>query len=129
MNAEEFKREWLSAFARGISKKELERHVTGRGGYVWHIFCAGLAEEGSYLVGDAAREAYRKAKKDGAIYIEPFLKKAESVPLCVELYEASALERLTEVYVVGKGFKWTYVKTHEGDWCGPYFYKKPTEYI
>lgn len=29
-----------------------------------------------------------------------------------------------DVYVVDKEFTWTYVKTHETGWCGPYFSRK-----
>lgn len=29
-----------------------------------------------------------------------------------------------DVYVVDKGFNWTYVRTHETGWCGPYFSRK-----
>ena len=28
-----------------------------------------------------------------------------------------------EFYVVAKDYSWTYIKTHECDLCGPYFYK------
>ena len=30
-------------------------------------------------------------------------------------------EKLNEFYVVAKDYSWTYIKTHEGDLCGPYF--------
>jgi hypothetical protein len=26
-----------------------------------------------------------------------------------------------DVYIVDKGFNWTYIQTHETGWCGPYF--------
>ena len=29
--------------------------------------------------------------------------------------------KMTELYVVAKDYSWTYIKTHEGDLCGPYF--------
>ena len=28
-----------------------------------------------------------------------------------------------DVYIVAKDFSWTYVRTHERDYCGPYFCK------
>ena len=28
-----------------------------------------------------------------------------------------------DIYIVDKEFTWTYVYTHEGFWCGPYFCK------
>jgi hypothetical protein len=32
------------------------------------------------------------------------------------------IDRLcTEVYITAADFSWTYIKTHEGDCCGPYF--------
>ena len=30
-------------------------------------------------------------------------------------------QKLTEFYVVAQDYSWTYIKTHEGDLCGPYF--------
>ncbi|WP_430234929.1 DUF4275 family protein [Priestia endophytica] len=30
----------------------------------------------------------------------------------------------TDIYVVNKDFNWTYVKTYETEWCGPYFSRK-----
>lgn len=31
-----------------------------------------------------------------------------------------------DAYIVAEDFSWTYVKTHENGWCGPYFcYRKP----
>ena len=39
------------------------------------------------------------------------------------LNTAEALDDFVEIYVVGKDFKWTYIKTHE-DMCGPYFMRK-----
>lgn len=32
-------------------------------------------------------------------------------------------KELSEFYVVSKDYSWTYIKTHEGDLCGPYFLK------
>ncbi|MDD1369981.1 DUF4275 family protein, partial [Bacillus sp. MHSD17] len=29
-----------------------------------------------------------------------------------------------DIYIVGKEFTWTFVKTHEHRWCGPYFTKR-----
>lgn len=29
-----------------------------------------------------------------------------------------------DIYVVDKVFTWTFVKTHETGWCGPYFARK-----
>ena len=47
--------------------------------------------------------------------------------------KASVIEKITakavdkdkasDVYIVAKDFSWTYVRTHEEGWCGPYFCK------
>ncbi|MCU4991060.1 DUF4275 family protein [Bacillus cereus] len=29
-----------------------------------------------------------------------------------------------DIYIVDKDFTWTFVKTHEHRWCGPYFTRK-----
>ena len=53
-------------------------------------------------------------------------------PTCkgdVEINIAKAIDELVEVYVTGKNFEWTYIKTHENDWCGPYFMKKNTPFL
>ena len=33
-------------------------------------------------------------------------------------------DRASDVYIVAKDFSWTYVRTHEEGWCGPYFCKR-----
>ena len=58
MTLNEFEKRWLAAFAEGISKKQLEKYVVSRGNHIWHLFSWELLPEGSYLKGDAAREAY-----------------------------------------------------------------------
>ena len=40
---------------------------------------------------------------------------------------AKVLDDFSEVFVIDKNFKWTYVHTHEG-YCGPYFYEIGVEY-
>jgi hypothetical protein len=37
---------------------------------------------------------------------------------------ANDLKNELDIYVVDKGFNWTYVKTHETGWFGPYFSRK-----
>ena len=40
------------------------------------------------------------------------------------LFTADDLIDETDIYIVDKEFNWTYVKTHETGWCGPYFSRK-----
>lgn len=39
-------------------------------------------------------------------------------------FDSNDLLEESDVYVVDKEFNWTYVKTHETGWCGPYFSRK-----
>ena len=116
----------MNHFASGISKEDIKKYVVSTGNYIWHVFSWKLLPEETYLVGDEARRAYDAADKKNAMYIDAF-----GDGVCKALddkYEkAASLEVLTEVYVVAKDFSWTYIKTHEEDFCGPYFCRKNSE--
>lgn len=123
MKYKEFRKQWLSHFARGISKKAIEKYVVSTGNFIWHIFSWELLPTGSFLEGDAAREAFDKLNcklKESAIYIEPF-EKVDSFSLSCNEATSVDLDGRTEIYVVAKDFSWTYIKTHEGYLCGPFF--------
>ena len=121
MTKEEFYTKWLEVFASGISKDDIKKYVKSTGNYIWHIFSWELLNDNKYLKGNEAKEAYDTIDKKGAIYIEWFEDK-HSKDILWNLNTANALDDLVEVYVVGKDFKWTYIKTHE-NMCGPYFMK------
>ena len=123
MDLATFKKRWLDAFAPGIPAKNIKKYVISTGNYIWHVFSWKLLPDGSYLVGDAARKAYDQADKRGAVYIEPF-DRGGSKSLTWDMDKASVLDSLTEVYVVAADNSWTYIKTHENDYCGPYFLRK-----
>lgn len=123
MDLTAFKNRWLNTFAPDIPAKDIKRYVVSTGNYIWHVFSWELLPDDAYLVGDAARAAYDQADKRGAMYIEPF-GKGTTKSITWDLDKASALDNMTEVYVVASDNSWTYIKTHENDWCGPYFLKK-----
>lgn len=126
MNLRTFEKQWMNHFASGISKEDIKKYVVSTGNYIWHVFSWKLLPEETYLVGDEARRAYDAADKKNAMYIDAF-----GDGVCKALddkYEkAASLEVLTEVYVAAKDFSWTYIKTHEEDFCGPYFCRKNSE--
>ncbi len=86
------------------------------------MFSWELLPQNVYLTGDAARKAYNAADKKDAEYIEWF-EDDRTKKVTLEQKTAEQLEEYIEVYVVSKDFKWVYMKTHEGDCCGPYFMK------
>ena len=126
MNLRTFEKQWMNHFASGISKEDIKKYVVSTGNYIWHVFSWKLLPEETYLVGDEARRAYDAADKKNAMYIDAF---GDGVCKALdEKYEkAASLEVLTEVYVAAKDFSWTYIKTHEEDFCGPYFCRKNSE--
>ena len=126
MFIQDFEKKWLSSFANGIDKKDIQKYVVSTGNYIWHIFSWKLLPQGSYLVGDEARKAYNnlsKQQRECALFIEPF-GDGKSFSVSAQNSAAEKLDDYTEIYVAAADFSWTYIKTHEGDWCGPYFYRK-----
>ena len=123
MTKDEFFIKWLDNFAAEIPQESIDRYVQEYGEYIWHVFSWELLDEEQYSVGDAARKAYDDIDKNGAFCIEWF-KDDNTKDVTKALNSSKALDELVEVYVVGKNFEWTYIKTHEGDSCGPYFFKK-----
>ncbi len=121
----EFKEEWLAHFAKGISKKDIENKVVKTGNYLWHIFSWELVDADKYLFGEKARQAFDSHSIIDAWYIIPFDKNKSVKAFNYEKISAEQLEKETEIYVVAKDFSWTYIKTHEEDICGPYYFKKP----
>lgn len=119
MTKEEFYNKWIEVFASNIPNKDIQKYVKSTGNYIWHIFSWELLNENQYLIGEKAKEAYDKIGKKDAIYIEWFEDKHTKDLIC-DLTTAKELDDFVEIYVVGKDFKWTYIKTHES-MCGPYF--------
>lgn len=121
MTKDEFYSKWLEVFAFNIPEHDIEKRVKSAGNYIWHIFSWELLNENQYFKGNDAKEAYDKIDKKGAIYIEWFEDK-QTKNITEQLNTAKDIDDFVEMYVVGKDFKWTYIKTHEG-MCGPYFMK------
>ena len=120
MKKKAFYKKWLNSFALDVAYSDLREYVIPTTAYIWHIFSWELIDEHKYLKGDAARTAYDKIDKTNALYIDWF-EDDETKEITCELSSAKALDKFIEVYVVAKDFSWTYIKTHEGNHCGPYF--------
>ncbi len=127
MDEEAFNALWIGKFAADVPQEQIEKYVLSNDkfcNYIWHVFSWRLLPDGTYLEGDEANRAYAEADKDGAFFIEPF-EKTGSRPLRAALKSPRLIDMLcTEVYITAADFSWTYIKTHEGDSCGPYFYQK-----
>ncbi len=121
MTKEEFYTKWIETFGLNIPKSDIKKYVKSTGNYIWHIFSWELLKKNQYLYGNDAKAAYDKIDKKGAIYIEWF-KDKHTKDITWDLNTANALDDFVEIYVVGKDYKWTYIKTHES-MCGPDFMK------
>ena len=123
MTKNEFYDKWLSVFASGISKEDMEKHIVSYGNFIWHVFSWELLDKSAYLVGDAARAEFDSIDKSDAICLRWF-EDDWAQELTDDLCTAKTLDGQHEIYVVSKDFTWTYIKTHERDLCGPYFMKR-----
>ena len=111
---------WLSAFAEGVDKKMIKKHVTSEGNFLWHIFtwC-----EVPCLEGDEARAAFDALEYTEALRATGgFSNKVKKGGIVGKLSALDVDEDLAEdVYIVAPDYSWTYVRTHEEGLCGPYF--------
>ena len=119
MSREHFEQRWLRVFGDDIPVCQLKRYV--RAQYIWHVFSWQLLDDDAYLTGEAAMAAFAQVSKENACCIQPF-----EDPCVLTLPEAlrdpvHINRSCVEVYVVGQSWQWTYIKTHEGSLCGPYF--------
>ena len=118
-----FEKRWLRLFAGKVPKEEIEKRVIASGNYIWHVFSWDLLPEGSFMEGDPARDAFDKVDKTGARYYKPFAPPGAPSPK-YRSPSAADLDMLTEIYVIAADRSWTYIKTHEGNCCGPYFCRR-----
>lgn len=121
-----FEKVWLRIFAKTADKKGLKKHVLSPCNYIWHVFSWELLPKGSFLEGNEARKAFDKEDKTNARYYEPFPNNGPHNPT-YDSPSAAELDALSECYVISSNNQWTYIKTHEDDLCGPYFYKLTEE--
>ncbi len=120
MTKQQFINQWLRHFASNIPKKQLDRYVKGQ--YIWHVFSHRLTTK-AFFEGNAAREAFDRMDKRNCICCDAFGKGVID-GLSLGGYSAKNIEeQFVEFYVVSTDYSWTYIKTHEGDLCGPYFLK------
>lgn len=117
---------WLYAFARDVDKSFLEAHVTSECNFLWHIFSY---EKVDCLEDDEARAAFDRIEYDKAIRFKDGFGGSISAVCETGKITAKSLDKLSgqDVYIVAEDFSWTYVKTHENGWCGPYFCTRKPE--
>lgn len=127
-NLNEIKNKWIEVFAGHLSEKERKSEIY-MDNYLWHLFSY---EKRECLEGNNARNAFDKLKKNGYyVFFEDYTYKYELNKYKGKAFEvidynklrAKDFNKQNDIYIVDKDFKWTYVNTHERDYCGPYFCK------
>jgi len=120
MTKQKFTNQWLRHFAKGVAEKQIEQYVKDQ--FIWHVFSWELIKPAGLLVGNDARRAFDKIEKNDCICCDMFGSNGVTNKLSNEYDTAEKIDqKLTEFYVVAQDYSWTYIKTHEGDLCGPYF--------
>ncbi|MEH7223704.1 DUF4275 family protein [Bacillus sp. JJ1566] len=118
------RKQWEDIFVNHLSDKEKKsiylHDEDGFCGYLWHVFSY---ERRKCLKEEQADTAFNKQSKQSC-YV--FYQHSDDAYI---LENASSLttkdfENEEDVYIVDKSFNWTYIRTHETGWCGPYFSQK-----
>ena len=118
---------FLRAFV-GIKNERIIKHfvrkIARNKCFLWQIR---IANREFCLMGPKADSAFDIACKRNAyelIFDGPFSYETP-IPLLKEHYTAALIREdgPREFYVFDKDYEWCYVVTHEGDACGPYFFK------
>lgn len=118
------RKQWEDIFVNHLSDKEKKSiylyDEDGCCGYLWHVFSY---EKRKYLKEEQADTAFKKESKQ-ACYV--FYQHLDDAYILEKASSLTAEDFVNEedVYVVDKEFNWTYVRTHETGWCGPYFSRK-----
>ncbi|WP_115509731.1 DUF4275 family protein [Peribacillus acanthi] len=118
------RKQWEDNFVNHLSDTEKKSiylyDEDGCCGYLWHVFSY---ERRKYLKEEQADIAFNEQSKQSC-YV--FYQHTDDAFILENASSLTAEEFINEedVYVVDKEFNWTYVKTHETGWCGPYFSRK-----
>ncbi|TPV41301.1 DUF4275 family protein [Bacillus dicomae] len=125
-----FRKRWEDNFANHLSDEEKEDiflYGDKYGcGYLWYIFSY---EKKKCLEGTEAESAFHdEVKKDCYIFYQHcddvlLIKDASLLSMDDILRETDDMYK-GDIYIVDKDFTWTFVKTHEHRWYGPYFTRK-----
>ncbi len=122
------RKQWENNFANHIGPEEKKSiHLYDSGGacgYLWHIFSY---EKRDCLQGEHAERVFTNEPKN-ACYV--FYQHSDYALILenASAFTADDLTNETDIYIVDKEFTWTFVKTHETGWLGPYFSRKSESY-
>ena len=126
----DYKKEWVSNYTDNPEIAQMALPSKRMHNLLWHVFSF---EEGKAIEGDDAQTAFDNTdKKSAVIYIDDIdtafsadnisdLSSAKIEQMCAN--EGVDMEFI-DMVITADDFSWTYCRTHEVGWLGPYFYKK-----
>ena len=126
----EYKKEWVNNYT---DDPEIVKHaLPSRKEHtlLWHVFSF---EEGKAQEGEEANTFYDNTVKGKAvIYIDDI--DTAFYAEHIEKFTSSEIEKMCtdeepdfgslDIIITAEDFSWTYCRTHESGWLGPYFYSK-----
>ncbi|MBP2242941.1 hypothetical protein J2Z40_003523 [Cytobacillus eiseniae] len=120
----DLRKQWEAHFSNHLSDKEKESiflyDKDGYCGYLWHLFSF---NKRSSLEMEQADCAFNNEAKQFCYVFYQHTNDGWILENASSLHAEDFLNE-EDVYVVDKAFTWTYVRTHETGWCGPYFSRK-----
>jgi Domain of unknown function (DUF4275) len=118
------RKKWEAQFAAHLSDEDKESiylHDTGGScGYLWHLFSY---KKKDCLKRDKAEAAFTIQSKNNCYVFYQHLDYALLLEKASMLHIDDLMDE-QDIYIVDKGFNWTYIQTHETGYCGPYFSRK-----
>lgn len=112
------RKQWEDSFANHLSPSEKkEIFLNDSGGYLWHLFSY---EKRACLQGEEANKAFNSMPKNSCYVFYQRTNEALILDGAFSFSVGDLLEE-TDIYIVDKEFNWTYIKTHETGYLGPYF--------
>ena len=126
-----YKKEWVSNYTDNLEIAAHSLPSRKEHTLLWHVFSF---EEGKAIEGDEAQLCFDSADKGKAvIYVDDI--DTAFVADNIEKLTSAELQKMCtdedndfgfiDIVITAADFSWTYCRTHEVDWLGPYFYKKP----
>ena len=126
----EYKKEWVNNYTDNPEIASFALPSRKSHNLLWHVFSF---EEGKAIEGENARISYDNiCRNNVVIYIDDVDTAFKAYD--IEALTSSEIEKMCsdevtdfgnmDIIVTSMDFSWTYCRTHESGWIGPYFYKK-----